>query len=60
MKQKVTFTESNSRAQRVRGNNLAILGFAFGSHIGFGVLEGANGHIDCTQFAGFTGTCSYF
>jgi len=60
MKQKVTFTISKRRWQKEAGNNLAVLGFALDSSIGFGVLEGSNGHIDCTQFAGFTGPHSFF
>jgi len=60
MKRKVEFTESTKRAYRAAGNNLAILSFAFDSWLGFGVLSSSNGHLDRTQFGGFTGTCSFF
>jgi hypothetical protein len=59
MKRKVEFTESTKRAYKTAGNNLAILSFAFDSHVGFDVLDSAN-HFDYTQFGGFTGYSAFF
>ncbi|MCL2844510.1 MAG: hypothetical protein FWE23_03540 [Chitinivibrionia bacterium] len=59
MKQKVVFTESTNRALKKAGNNLAVLSFAFDSHVGFDVLN-CKTQFDYTQLGGFTGVHSFF